>query len=354
MEGFCESCGRHPNRLQRARGRGIAPCPDGCELYLCPNCQHAEPLRNNAPSADAGLRGGSLVLAGVAAIVLAGGGGAMIVVGGAMIISRAQPTPTGEVLALRQAAPIVEATTLPPRESPVAPSVGLSAAPSPAGTAEAPPSLPLASATPVAPAARLSIGEPAVRTWRGAFGELRLQVILEVRNAGSVWMRLPRSASTYQVFDQTRRPVAGGIFAAALPELVGPGETSYLIDTLSAAFGKPSDFRSARATVNAAPAQPPEVSLSVSSVELSTGTDGGLRAVAQVQNDGQVAARSIIAGIIVFDRHDRPIAGLYDLTDVTQLAPGERIQFATDYPGAPPVGTESLGRVRGLAFTTDD
>jgi hypothetical protein len=191
-------------------------------------------------------------------------------------------------------------------------------------------------------------------TWRGAFGELRLQVIVKVRNGGPSWVRLTRSASSYDVHDRAHRIVASGIFTVALPEVIGPGETAYLVDTLSLAFGKPGDFVSSKAVVRAAPAEPPGVRLSVTSVAISTGADQSLRAVGQVRNDGTVTARSIIAGVIVLDRDGRPLAAVYDLTDTGVLEPGETIRFDTEYPGAPPIGPQSVARIIGYGFTTSD
>jgi hypothetical protein len=181
-----------------------------------------------------------------------------------------------------------------------------------------------------------------------------LQVILAVRNDGSTWLRLPRSASSYQVHDRAHRTVASGIFTLSLPEVVGPGATAYLVDTLSVAFGEPGDFASSKAVVSSTPADPPDVHLAVTSAAISVGEDRSLRAVGEVRNDGEGIARSIVAGVVVLDDRGRPLASVYDLTAAPELVPGATMSFDTEYPGAPPVRQESAGRLLGYAFTVDD
>jgi hypothetical protein len=196
-------------------------------------------------------------------------------------------------------------------------------------------------------------GNPVVLTWTGQFGELRLQVILPVRNVGADWLRLPRSKSTYRILDRARRDLGGGVFTAALPEFVGPGETAYLTDTLSASFADPREVITAESDVHAVAADPPGTLLSVAAVALSTGPSGGLEASGQVRNDGAVPARSVIAGVIALDQAGRPIGAVYDLTDVGPIEPGATIKFNTEYPGAPPIRDSAVGSAIGFAFESD-
>jgi hypothetical protein len=198
------------------------------------------------------------------------------------------------------------------------------------------------------------VGRAELRAWRGSLGELRLQVIVAVRNTGSGWRRLTRSMSRYEVYDQSHRQVAGGLFTAALPEVIGPGGTAYLVDTLSLAFGKPTDFVSSRTTVSAATAAQPTDRLTVSSISISTGADQSLRATGEIRNDGDVPARSIVAGVIVLDQGGRPLAAVYDLSDAGDLAPGATAGFDTEYPGAPSVPDGATAQVIGYGFTTGD
>ena len=179
-------------------------------------------------------------------------------------------------------------------------------------------------------------------------------MIVPVRNTGSAWARLTRSASSYDVRDRAHRTVASGVFTMAMPEIVGPGQTGYLVDTLSIAFGRPGDFVSATAVVRGMPAQQPAARLSVRAIAISTGVDHGLRAAGVVANDGAVAVQSVVAGVVVLDRAGNPLSAVYDLVASPELGPGATIAFETEYPGAPPVGSEMAGTVLGYGFTTTE
>ena len=371
---FCESCGRHPGRLDRLRGRGIAPCADGCGVYVCPSCQHrSRPTPTVAlgssrrTSSVVGFAGPTSLVqavrsatgyfprsrlvaspALVSVVILA-----IAALGVALSLPLNQPRPTGQVLDARQAAPSrVPALGAVPTTRPTAlgtsPTSGMYVP-----SASARPTTPSAlSSSPPGSTANVVVSGTALHTWRGAYGEQRLQVIFEVTNTSSGWLRLPRSVSTYEVFGREKRSVAGGVLAAALPEFLGPGETSYLVDTQSVLFGRPGDFVRAAGSIIADAVPAPADRLTVDSIELSS-EPGGLRASGRVRNDGSTTPRSIIVGIVVRDTVGQPLAALYDLTDVTELAPGASAPFDTDYPGAPDVPRTGLGSVLGYAFSSD-
>ena len=282
---------------------------------------------------------------------------------GGVVIANGQPGPTGQVLGARQAGPgdgspaqsraVARAPATPATTEAISPAAHTAAAPSPTAApaaASAPPGTPAATSG----AQGILVAQTSQRTWRGSLGELRLQVIATVRNTGSTWIRLTRSASSYSVLNRSHRTVAGGVFTAALPELIAPGETGYLVDTLSLAFGNPRDFATSRAHVKASPAAAPQVQLSVPSVSISIGAGRGLRAVGEVRNDGGVTARSVVTGVVVLDSAGRTLAAVYDLTDTPQLDPGASNQFDTEYPGAPPVGREEAAELIGFAFISGD
>jgi hypothetical protein len=341
VEAYCESCGRHPGRLERARGRGIKPCRDACGLYVCPACQHADPLEDFPYGPGTRRQATSAIAVAVMAV------SSVVAVGGIVIGTAGRPGPTGAVLGARQAGPGASATPVLAATTPMAsrsPSV-VTVSPVPSKTATP---TPAASST-----GGMSVGQPAVRTWRGALGELRLQVIVAVKNQGSSSMRLTRSASTYEIYDRSHRTIASGIFTAALPDVIAPAETAYLVDTLSVVFGDPKDFATSKAKVTATPAEPPDVQLSITSVEISTGEDYGLRAIGEARNDGDVPARSVVAGVVVLDQAGQPISAVYDLSDIGQLGPRETGQFDTEYPGAPPINETGVRLVR-YCFTSGD
>jgi hypothetical protein len=146
--------------------------------------------------------------------------------------------------------------------------------------------------------------------------------------------------------------VARGVFTAALPEYIGPGDTGYLVDTLSVAFANAEEYRSAETTVGAVPVSKPDIALSVGGVELSRGLDGGLRATGSVRNEGPTTARSVVAGVVVVGENGVAEGAVLDLTDIGDLEPGMTLEFDTEYPGAPPITGRSPGEVLGFAYSS--
>ena len=252
--------------------------------------------------------------------------------GGVLDAVQTPKSTAGVGAALSSASPV--ASNEPTAQPPSQPSPTSSPAAAPTGTAEAAP------------------GQPVITTWKGQYGETRVQIILPVRNAGSGWLQLPRSSSTYLVTDSDGVEVARGVFTAALPAYIGPGDTGYLVDTLSVAFANADEYRSAETTVAAIPVSKPDVDLSVGGVELSQGLDGGLRATGSVRNEGPTPARSVVAGVVVVGENGVAEGALLDLTDIGDLEPGMTLEFDTEYPGAPPITGGSPRKVLGFAYSS--
>jgi hypothetical protein len=349
VRGFCESCGRYPRLPERIRGGGLARNKDG--LFVCPACQDL-PRTPHAPLGTvrgSGRRRPALIAAGIIAIVAFAGvqlTASMFATpgdGGVQGVARRGPSmPTS------QAFPSV------PDHSTHVSSPGASAA----TTSSAPPSSDIPSPvatnepaqTQVQPKLELSVGEAAVRTWNGPYGETRLQVIVPVRNDDARWLTLPRSSSTYRIIDQERREVARGVFTASLPASIGPGDTGYLVDTVSVTFVDPSGAQSVVADVHAILADPPVASVSVSELSATTGRGGGLRVTGQVRNEGSTTTGWIMAGAVALAQDGTPMGAVYDPTDIGLLEPGEVTTFDTEYPGAPPPQTGVIDALVGVAF----
>lgn len=340
MDGFCELCGRRPSTVERLRQRGIALCED-CGAHLCPDCRHSyHPAVAPTAAIARQLKGGIAAVGLVSAVALVGTLALLATLSaypilfgraasGGVLNAEGTPASTAAGVGPAPSSAIgVEASTTPPASSPAAtpgPTVGATAGVQP------------------------EVGKPVIRTWTGQYGEARVQIILPVRNAGQGWLQLPRSRSTYRILDSRGMEVAGGVFTAAMPEFFRPGETGYLVDTLSATFVDPREFRSAEATLDAIAAAKPDLALSVGEIELSKGPGGGLRAIGVVRNDGETTARSVVAGVVAIGPDGQAIGAVFDLSDVGDLEPGEAVAFDTEYPGAPPVDGNLL-KIIGYAF----
>jgi hypothetical protein len=215
---------------------------------------------------------------------------------------------------------------------------GAAAASQSAGSAAASAGSAVASTTPTSPGEDVAVSvETAVGTpWKGAFGETRIQVIAAVRNAGAGWVAFPSAASRYRLLDGGGREIGSGVFTAALPGVVRPGGTAYLVDTISAAFATGKGPTKVETEVHAVRAQAATATLTVDALHASTGDDGGLRVTGTVRNDGDVATGPVVAAAIVLDAKQKPLGAVYDLSDAGPLDPHASYTFATSYPGAPP------------------
>ncbi len=328
MKGYCEWCGRSPSLQERVRGGGIAPNEDET-LYLCPECR-----RGAVPSTIPAQRT-QRATPSIETYATVFGVTAMAVVAFALLFDSvpAKPPRTGEVQGITQLGPGRSAD--PTQRGSIAPS----------GPA---PTITLGQGQEHDGPA-LSVGRPALRSWTDSFGRSRIQVIVEVRNDAAGWVTFPSAASTYRIMDGARE-VALGAFTA-LAAVTGPGETAYLVDTISVAAGDLTPRLSAEQNVVAVPTNRPAVTLSISRLRLTDGIGGGVRATGLVRNDGDEATRTVIAGVIALDRDGRPLAAVFDTTDVGQLNPGDARRFTTDAnPGGPPVTTGGIGELVGVAF----
>jgi hypothetical protein len=342
MDGFCEQCGRRPTVADRALQRGIALCAD-CGEYLCPDCRHRAPAPPAAPAPTLAARrridGG---LAGLGPFIAVGLIGALALLATQLPTLLGTPGSGGVLDAVQTPGSSQAGVDTTPAPSPAA-SGGQVAPASPGPTPSASQNVALGPGKP-------EPDEPVIRTWTGRFGETRVQIILPVRNTGGGWLQLPRSRSTYLINNSEGLEVATGVFTAALPEFVGPGDTAYLVDTLSVAFADPREFRSATTSVDAVEVAQPDTVLSVDGIELSKGPDGGLRATGAVHNEGGTTARSVVAGVVAIGEDGQAVGALFDLTDVGDLEPGATVEFDTEYPGAPPIDGSAPGEVIGYAY----
>ena len=363
MKGFCESCGRYPSFAERLQGEGLRSTPEG--IYLCGPCRRspsiAPALLAESPTVASrsisarsiGGRGATLtVLSGLTVIAL---------LGSSMLPSLLGPPSGGGVQGVTRSGPgdsVAEAG--PPSASPSGrtdsfPNPSPVVSPTPAATTPTATGTPLPS-TPNGVAQgepALTLGQVAVRTWDGPYGETRLQVIQPVRNDDERWIHLPLSISSYRIVNADDQEVASGIFTAALPAAIAPGRIGYLVDTVSVVFVEPSDSDTVAIDVQAEATDPLAGALAVSDLQAAVGVGGGLRVTGRVRNEGTTESRWVMAGALVLTENARPLGAVYDPSDVGRLGPGQTRSFDTEYPGAPPITDGLVAKLVGVAFETD-
>ncbi len=172
---------------------------------------------------------------------------------------------------------------------------------------------------------------------------------MPVRNDDDRWVLLADAASTYRVAASGREMAAGSLFA--LPTLIGPGETAYLVDTVTIPAIETIKDLVAESDVVALPTDPPDSSMTVTDLRLAEGIGGALLASGTVHNDSRSTTRRVVVGVIALGRNGTPMAVFHDSFDIGRLDPTESKSFETDYePGGPPVVDATVRKLIGVAF----
>lgn len=343
MKGYCESCGRYPRLPERLLGGGIVPSEDGT-VYLCPDCLrdtvslaavNAEPRATPWLARRKAAVGATSLVAAMTVTLL-------------FVSVLAQRSVSGGVLGAVQPGDV-------PGASPhiaASPSEMASKAPASQGSAAPDRNSPGASnggAGDLDKDAAVSVGPLAIRTWKDSFGRSRLQVIVPVRNDDARWVQIVGTSSTYRIIDAGGEAASGAF--VALPAMIGPGETAYLVDTISVPGIELKRNLSAELNVVSRPTGPAPMRLSITGLRLASGVGGDMSATGLVQNDGETATRRVIAAAIALAPDGRPLGAFYDTFDIGRLEPREARTFVTDYhPGGPPIVDTIIAKLIGAAF----
>jgi hypothetical protein len=183
-----------------------------------------------------------------------------------------------------------------------------------------------------------------VPTWQDVLGSWHGQALVAVHNGGAKAVLVDAAASRYAVLGRDGSTLAGGGFQAAVPPVLKPGATGYLVAGFTL-VGAPGDGVKVRATPAATTAlgKRPPVALRVSGVELAFAADT-VAATGSVTNPRTAPVRDGVVAVILLDRAGRPLAAMLDLASAGRLARGERTAFRAAQPPAPPVDRSSVER----------
>ena len=195
---------------------------------------------------------------------------------------------------------------------------------------------------------RVSQGAPAILSWTDSFGRRRLQIILPIHNDGDAPLRVSEVATSYRLLDGDRE-VARGSFVA-LPPVVEPGATGYLVDTRADAWAVGTAL-AVRADVVATVVPRPDLRVTLVDLRLREVIGGGMGITAKGRNDGARASGRVVVGAIALDATGRPIGAVVDRQDIRSLAPGATQGVVSDVAaGAPPVVAADVASLIGVAF----
>jgi hypothetical protein len=191
-----------------------------------------------------------------------------------------------------------------------------------------------------------------VRSWQSD-GITRAQVLAEVHNGSPTPIEFVPSGSRYRILDRAGHEVTHGVFTYAAPDRIAPGKDAYLIDTVTTLFAQPGDIVKVEVEPATRPTQTTATLLPTQDVEVRRANDGGLAAMGAVTNNTGAVVDSAFVCIVFVGRDGQLLGGVYDLTDVRQLAAGGSKQFTTSYPGTAPITPQDVARVDAIALQTD-
>ena len=156
--------------------------------------------------------------------------------------------------------------------------------------------------------------------WIDAINDAAVQVIVEVRNSGGSWADLSASQD-YTLFAKDGSVTTTGSLTA-YPEIIGPGQTGYLLDETSEDGGKVSDFNRADVSIDFSDAAGPGPTLTFGTVKTKVGYFGdGVDVTGTITNKSTDTIDSIAVAAVLFDSSKQPIG--YNWNYVEKLGPGK-------------------------------
>jgi hypothetical protein len=155
----------------------------------------------------------------------------------------------------------------------------------------------------------------------------------------------------YTIYFTTGDVLHTGDFTYSFPQVLGPGETGYLVDGGTFDPGtKLKDVGRLDPAVYYTDVGSVPGALDVSKVNVSRVPYGdGLQVSGVVTNPGSRVASEATVGVIVFDAGGNIIGGLYENTH-GQLDQGQSKGFKTSYPGTPPLSPSKVGSFKAFAY----
>jgi hypothetical protein len=230
------------------------------------------------------------------------------------------------------------------------PSVGASNAGSPWPTATQT-AEPTPSPTPE-PAGRLEKVRELVIAWQATTIFIGFQVVVEVKNTGTDWVRLEPLQSSYEVLDANGGVTTSGTFPYAFPEYVAPGATGYLVEDSMTLGDDVARFTSVRTNDRYGPATAGAFpTFEVGGLGWHAGHNGGLTAGGSlaVAPPGADVGNAAV-GVLCLGADGIPL-GLTTTYLVQNLTAGEPKDFRT-VTESPPLTAKRCATTVGYAQDT--
>lgn len=161
------------------------------------------------------------------------------------------------------------------------------------------------------------------------FGYVTGQIILEVENAGTTWIEILDFQSNYTVFDADGAITETGDFTVAVPSLVAPGDTAYLLGEVFSDTSRLRDYATVEADGYYEEADEPDVMLAIENSRVRPGQfGGGVEVVGQVVNPGSSRIDNAYVGAVFLDDAEDPIGIAWTFAE--NIEPGGKRAFTAD------------------------
>jgi hypothetical protein len=198
---------------------------------------------------------------------------------------------------------------------------------------------------------RLETTAERLNVWEDAFGAVRAEIVVIVRNSGGSPVAVRMSSARWTVSDEGGRTVASGRFSHAFPPVVQPGAEAYLIDGVSSTFAEPAELTHLEVDIDDRPVvyEDETLLLELSEISWDRADGGGVQVTCRVTNPSDQAAVDTHGAVVLSGERGEILAAVYDVA-IGTLGPGESRQLDTAYPGTPPVEPQDVTTVDGVAI----
>lgn len=254
----------------------------------------------------------------------------------AVVIAACQGTPVAE----RTEGPPATPTSPPPSQSAIS-TLEPTPTPEPTVRVTVPPAL----------EAEVVISQVFFRSWVDSIASVEYQLVVEVTNKGTGPANIDSGSNDYTIYDKSGAVLETGSFSYAVPQLLGPGQVGYYIDSGFFDDGtRLKEVGQADPDTHYVDTTDSQALFPVTKVRVSAESYGdGLQVSGIVRNNTTEVADDAFVAVIFFNSNDKIIGALYENT-LGQIDAGNQKGFKTSYPGTPPLKVGNVAGFKAIAF----
>lgn len=201
--------------------------------------------------------------------------------------------------------------------------------------------------------ADVNITQEMMKTWKNSIDTIQFQIVIEVTNSGKGYTDLNSSDRSYTIYAKDDSVLETGDFTYTFPQILGPGETGYYIETgyFDDEVKSTKIVGKMEPSITFGEASGPADAYKVSKIKITGESYGdGLQVSGTVQNTTTEDATSGVVGVVFFDGSGALLGGLLDNTGISDLRAGQTKGFKTTYPGTAPLKPTQVKSHKAYAY----